>query len=136
QRRRVPDVERIAEHARLHAELPEPPGDRLGLVRSVLGISAAGEDDHVGCANRHRHGPLLPRGAGLTRAAGQCLEIGGEFCRRLAYDPGAPLAARWSGSPATTGAAAPAGRPMLAASTEPIRMSGKPMPIPAVNCSL
>jgi hypothetical protein len=25
---------------------------------------------------------------------------------------------------------------MLAASTEPIRMSGKPMPIPAVNCSL
>jgi len=47
QRRRVPDVDRVAEHARLHAHLAEPAGHRLGFVRGVLGIPAAGQDDHV-----------------------------------------------------------------------------------------
>jgi hypothetical protein len=51
QRRRVPDVERVAEHARLHADLAEPAGDRLGFVRSVGGVPAAGHDDHVGAGH-------------------------------------------------------------------------------------
>jgi len=51
QRRRVPDVERIAEHARLHADLAEPAGHRLGFVRSVRGITAARQDDHVGAGH-------------------------------------------------------------------------------------
>jgi hypothetical protein len=47
QRHGVPDVERIAERARLHAYLDQPPGHWLGFVRSVFGIPAAGQDDHV-----------------------------------------------------------------------------------------
>jgi hypothetical protein len=47
QRHRVPDVERVAEHACLHAYFAEPPGHRLGFVRSVCGVPAAGQDDHV-----------------------------------------------------------------------------------------
>jgi hypothetical protein len=44
QRRRVAGVERIAEHTGRHADLAEPRGYRLGLVRSVIGIPAAGQD--------------------------------------------------------------------------------------------
>jgi hypothetical protein len=47
QRYRVLDVERITEHARLHPYLAEPPGHWLGFMRSVFGIPAAGQDDHV-----------------------------------------------------------------------------------------
>jgi hypothetical protein len=46
QRPRVPDVERIAEHARLYAYLPEPPGHWLGFVSSVLGIPAGRYGGH------------------------------------------------------------------------------------------
>jgi len=56
QRRRVPDVERITEHARPHAYLAEPPGHWLGFVRGVLGIPAAGQDDHVRAGHRAIHG--------------------------------------------------------------------------------
>jgi len=52
QRCRVPDVERIAEHARLHAYLAKPAGHWLGFVRSVFGVPAAGQDDHVRAAHR------------------------------------------------------------------------------------
>jgi hypothetical protein len=55
QRHRVPDVERIAEHAGLDADPAEPPGHRLGFVRSVGGVPAAGQDDHVRRTCR-RHG--------------------------------------------------------------------------------
>ncbi len=58
QRRRVPDVERIAEHARLHAQLAEPAGHRLGFVRCVFGIPAAGQHDHVRRTCR-RHSRIL-----------------------------------------------------------------------------
>jgi GAF domain-containing protein len=47
-RHRISDIERVAEHARLHAYLGEPPGHRLGFVRSVHGVPATGQDDHVG----------------------------------------------------------------------------------------
>jgi len=60
QRHRMADVERIAEHARLHAYLAEPAGHRLGLVRGVHRIPAAGQDDHVRIANRDAHEYQLP----------------------------------------------------------------------------
>lgn len=47
QRHRVLDVERIAEHAGRHAYLAELPSHWLGFMRSMCGIPATGQHDHV-----------------------------------------------------------------------------------------
>jgi len=52
QRHRVPHVERVTEHAGLDADLAEPGSHGLGFVRSVLGVPAAGQDDHVRAGHR------------------------------------------------------------------------------------
>lgn len=43
----VSGVERIAEDTRLHTEPAEPIDDRFRLVRRMLGVPTAREDDHV-----------------------------------------------------------------------------------------
>src|SRR5690348_937614 len=63
ERLRVSGAERIAEHARPHAYVAEPVHHRLGLVRSVFGVPAAGQDDRVGAGHR---GP--PRKASTSAA--------------------------------------------------------------------
>ncbi len=47
QRHRVPDIERVAEYARLHADLSQPADHWLGFVASVIGVPASRQDDHV-----------------------------------------------------------------------------------------
>ena len=41
-------VQGVAEDAGVHAERFQPVGDRLGLVRRMLGVASAREHDHVG----------------------------------------------------------------------------------------
>src|SRR5580700_11720552 len=43
--------ERVAEHAGANADPTEPAGYGLGLVDGVLGVAAAGQDDHVDTAS-------------------------------------------------------------------------------------
>jgi hypothetical protein len=57
QRHRVPGVERVAEYARLHANLAEPAGDWLGFVASMFGVPASRQDDQVRAGHRRVHRP-------------------------------------------------------------------------------
>lgn len=45
--RRMPHIERVTEHARLHADPVQPLSDGLSLVRGVLGVPAARQDNHM-----------------------------------------------------------------------------------------
>src|SRR2546430_8583827 len=107
--RRVPDVERITEHARLHAYLAEPPGHRFGFVRSVFGIPAAGQDDHVRAVHRGIHGQSFQEGTAIRRFSPPRGAIGGgrlvlEECEQIGVEfvlpgggpcPAVPAGPRW-----------------------------------------
>jgi hypothetical protein len=58
---RVPDVERVTEYARLHADLAEPAGHWLGFVASMFGVPASRQDDQVRAGYRRVHRQSLPR---------------------------------------------------------------------------
>jgi hypothetical protein len=68
---RVPDVERIAEHARLHAYFAEPAGHRLGFVRGVGRVPAAGQHDHVRAVRRKIHDQVLIKRNDATSERGR-----------------------------------------------------------------
>src|ERR1700686_5200943 len=48
---RVPPASPPVSHAGVNADLTEPAGYGLGLVGGVLGVAAAGQDDHVDVAS-------------------------------------------------------------------------------------
>jgi hypothetical protein len=74
QRDGVPDVERIAENARLQAYLTEPAGHWLRLMPGMLRKPAAGQDDHLSAVHRAM---IIPRiEAGHPHADCTCLAVG------------------------------------------------------------
>ena len=76
----MPDLEWIAEHGRRYAHGAEPSGHRLRFVRSVLGISAAGQDDHVRAGCREPHALVLISAAAEPGPVGH-IQVTAGFCR-------------------------------------------------------